>query len=75
MRLDPKATTDPNASAPSKRRWFKNFWLILGGVGLAVTLISCATNRAVFAPPQIAGATFVGSDTCSQCHEPITRDF
>ncbi|SRR6266498_480486 len=75
MTLDFDATPDRNAGAPRKRRWVKRLWLILGGVGLAVTLISCATNRAVFAPPQIPGATFVGSETCSQCHEAIVRDF
>ena len=43
---------------------------------LAIVAISCATvHRAVMAPPSVPGASFVGSATCSQCHENITRDF
>jgi len=39
-------------------------------------LISCAgVNRVIIAPPAIPGATFVGSDTCSQCHDNITKGF
>jgi len=38
--------------------------------------MSCSSvQHVVLAPPQIAGATFVGSDTCSQCHEDLTRNF
>jgi DmsE family decaheme c-type cytochrome len=29
----------------------------------------------VVAPPQIPGATFVGSTSCAECHEHITKDF
>jgi predicted CXXCH cytochrome family protein len=43
---------------------------------LAVVLLSCATvKRTVVVPPQIPGATFAGSESCSQCHENITRHF
>jgi DmsE family decaheme c-type cytochrome len=39
-------------------------------------LISCATTgRTMMAPPSIPGATFVGSEECSQCHEKTVRDF
>lgn len=39
-------------------------------------LVACvATNRTLVAPPQVPGATFVGSKECSQCHEEITRHF
>ena len=31
--------------------------------------------RAMFAPPQIAGATFVGSASCVKCHADVTRAF
>jgi predicted CXXCH cytochrome family protein len=42
----------------------------------AVVVISCATvNRTVVAPPQIPGATFVGSKSCAECHANIARDF
>jgi predicted CXXCH cytochrome family protein len=51
--------------------------LIVFGVSLwGALLVSCVmTNRAVVAPPQIAGAQFVGSKECAQCHENITRGF
>ena len=43
---------------------------------LAAGVISCATvKRTVVVPPQIPGATFIGSENCNQCHENITRDF
>ncbi|MEW6303983.1 MAG: cytochrome c3 family protein [Verrucomicrobiota bacterium] len=50
--------------------------LVLATGGL---VISCSTmDRVVMAPPAIPGAptaTFAGSESCAQCHEPITRDF
>jgi predicted CXXCH cytochrome family protein len=52
--------------------------LLVAGAALGVLafLISCATvNRTVFAPPNVPGATFVGSQTCAECHEEINRDF
>src|SRR5215831_10631687 len=43
---------------------------------LAATLISCGTvTRTILAPPQIPGATFVGSASCEQCHEDIVKNF
>lgn len=44
---------------------------------LAVALlISCAAiNRVVTIPPEIPGATFIGSQSCAECHENITREF
>jgi predicted CXXCH cytochrome family protein len=42
----------------------------------ALVLISCmSTNRALVAPPHIEGATFVGSESCADCHETITKPF
>ena len=42
----------------------------------ATVLVSCVSiNRVVVAPPNIPGATFVGSETCTQCHENITKGF
>ncbi|WP_158277585.1 cytochrome c3 family protein [Opitutus sp. ER46] len=32
-------------------------------------------DRTVVAPPQIAGATFVGTKECSQCHEDVAGHF
>lgn len=37
---------------------------------------SCAVStRTIVAPPQIAGAEFVGSEACADCHENITDRF
>ena len=51
--------------------------LIIGGVAAwGLLLISCvAVNRTMLAPPQIAGATFVGNKECAQCHEEQTAHF
>lgn len=47
--------------------------------GLAVwggLLVSCVVvDRAILVPPQIAGATIVGSESCAKCHSGITRGF
>ena len=48
----------------------------VGCAAVAITMISCSTlSRSIMAPPSIPGSTFVGNDTCKQCHEPIVRDF
>ncbi|HYV25927.1 MAG TPA: cytochrome c3 family protein [Candidatus Eisenbacteria bacterium] len=61
---------------PKRKICRKKLVVILSGVALAVVVISCATvTRTVVAPPQIPGATFVGSETCAQCHENITKGF
>jgi predicted CXXCH cytochrome family protein len=53
----------------------KAFWL-LSGLLAAAALISCATvTRTVLAPPQIPGATFIGSEACAECHENINKHF
>src|SRR5438093_12926167 len=68
----------PAEQGDSTKRIVIHRRLLAVSVVLAVVLIaiSCATvHRTVMAPPGIPGATFVGSDTCSQCHENITRDF
>ena len=58
------------------RSWPKNTF-IFGGVAIwAVLLISCTmVDRTVVAPPQVAGATFVGSKECAQCHEETVKGF
>ena len=50
-------------------------FLLLGALaGLGV--VSCASlNQVVLPAPQIPGATYVGSEACSQCHEDISRGF
>lgn len=48
--------------------------IILGGA--AIGLISCVTtSRTMLAPPEIAGAEFVGTKTCAECHAELVRDF
>src|ERR1700728_4105765 len=48
----------------------------LVAASLAVGAISCGTfDGTVLAPPQIPGATFVGSASCEQCHQEIFRKF
>jgi predicted CXXCH cytochrome family protein len=51
--------------------------VILGSVIIATgALLSCSTlNRTVVAPPEIAGAQFVGSATCGECHAEIYKGF
>ena len=51
--------------------------LIFGGAACwGLLLVSCVmVNRTVVAPPTIAGAKFVGSKDCAQCHENITSGF
>jgi predicted CXXCH cytochrome family protein len=51
--------------------------MIFGGAALwGLLLISCvAVNRTVLAPPNVPGATFVGTKECSQCHEDHTSHF
>lgn len=52
-------------------------WFFLGGAGIAaVILVSCATiQRTVVAPPEIEGATYVGNQTCHDCHTNYVRAF
>jgi predicted CXXCH cytochrome family protein len=55
---------------PHRRRLF------YGGIVLTVVAIGCATTgRLIVAPPQIPGATYVGSETCAACHEKISAGF
>lgn len=46
------------------------------GLAAALVVVSCATTRrTLVAPPGIAGATFVGSKSCEECHANISRGF
>jgi len=70
---DSPAQNDDSRKRNVKRR---RLLVVCGVVAATVVAISCATvNRTVLAPPSIPGAQFVGSETCAQCHEPITRTF
>lgn len=57
-------------------RWTKST-LIFGGAAIwGLLLVSCVTtSRTMVAPPQIAGAKYVGSAKCAQCHEGTTSMF
>jgi predicted CXXCH cytochrome family protein len=61
-------------------RWRKyrgRILAVLAGAGLAAIAISCGTleNTVIAPPPQIAGAKFVGSASCAQCHPEVTKHF
>ncbi len=51
--------------------------LLVAGLSLwGLLVVSCVTTeRAVVAPPQIAGAKYVGSKECAQCHDDIASHF
>ena len=57
-------------------RWTKTALVIGGAAAWGLLLISCEmADRTVVAPPQIAGATYVGSKACTDCHEEKTSHF
>ena len=42
----------------------------------ALVLISCvSTSRVLVTPPHVEGAKFVGSESCADCHETVTKPF
>ncbi len=51
--------------------------LLFGGIAAwGIFLISCVSaNRTVLAPPQIAGAHYVGTKSCVECHADVTEHF
>ncbi len=52
--------------------WVVAFGLMFGTWGL----MSCGTvERTLVSPPQIAGASYVGSASCADCHEEKNRSF
>jgi predicted CXXCH cytochrome family protein len=59
-----------------KPRWSKTAVLFGGVVCWGLLLVSCiSVERTVVAPPHIAGAKFVGSQTCAQCHADTVKSF
>jgi len=53
-------------------------WALLAGSAVATVLLfsSCSSfDGTVAAPPVIEGATFVGTQTCADCHTNLTRSF
>jgi predicted CXXCH cytochrome family protein len=74
--------TDPNSSqpAPAEASWLRRQLKIVLPVGVILTAIlitsACSTvSRTVLMPPKVVDSEFVGSASCAQCHEEITRDF
>ena len=69
----------PNATAirrllPNLRQNF--LWIVGGGASAALILISCATGgRTLSTPVSVAGATFVGSEACRECHGEVLQDY
>ena len=60
----------------SRSRWSKNTVIFGGAAVWGLLLVSCVmVNRTMIAPPQIAGANFVGSKACAECHEKVTSGF
>lgn len=59
------------------RRHLGKIALVALAAWVATIAVSCATSsqRHVVMPPAVTGATYVGSDACSQCHDQITKDF
>jgi predicted CXXCH cytochrome family protein len=57
-------------------RWTRNT-LIFGGATLwGLLLISCVVaNRTMLVPPFVAGAEFVGTKKCAECHADKTDNF
>ncbi len=47
-----------------------------GGLGLSILITSCmSVNGPVMNPPTVPGATYVGAEECSLCHENVTGNF
>lgn len=62
-------------------RWFKEIrpsFLIVAALGLVtgLMLVSCGSvSNDLVQPIGIAGADFVGSEACADCHDKLARDF
>jgi predicted CXXCH cytochrome family protein len=61
----------------SKPVWWLSASIALSILGLAsLVWSSCSTlTRTVVAPPEIEGASFVGNQSCADCHTNISRIF
>lgn len=69
--------TQPGNARAAWRRWPVKAMLVAATVVLVALLpTSCSTvTKTVMVPPDIPGASFVGNESCAQCHETIVRDF
>lgn len=60
----------------SRKSRLKNSLLFGGAAVWGLLLISCVVaDRTMVAPPQIAGAKYVGSKQCEECHGDVTKTF
>ena len=58
------------------RHWTKSTLIFGGAAAWGLLLVSCVVaDRTIVAPPQVAGATFVGSKKCAECHEEHVANF
>jgi predicted CXXCH cytochrome family protein len=66
-----------DSPCPKKnRRAFLRAALGVAGALWVVLAVACvATDRTLVVPPSVAGAVFVGSGECTQCHANITNSF
>jgi predicted CXXCH cytochrome family protein len=61
--------------ARPKGCWFLILFLLLAALA-SIGVVSCGSlNRTEVIPPQIPGATYVGSEACEQCHQEIYHGF
>jgi predicted CXXCH cytochrome family protein len=66
----------PMGDSKLKRARFLAISALCVSAAIGILLLnSCATDRAVVAPMQIEGATYVGDKACMDCHPNISRVF
>lgn len=72
----------PAPSPASRSPWLRRhisqiiaLAISLAAAGIAVSCVTSGSNRGVVMPPAIRGAEYVGSDSCSQCHDAATKHF
>ncbi len=60
----------------NRKKSVRNLLLFGGLVGWGIVLVSCiSVDRTVLAPARVAGAHYVGSKACTQCHADKTAHF
>lgn len=65
----------PMRSRATRRRGIAAIVIIIGATMSTFAVHSCTSaKRTILAPPQIAGADFVGSSECADCHAQQVRD-
>ncbi|HAM72262.1 MAG TPA: hypothetical protein DCM86_11520 [Verrucomicrobiales bacterium] len=72
---DEKIRIPGNGETPGRGRMLGRVALAVAVLGIAVAAISCATSRTIVVAPSIPGATFIGSESCAECHAKINQGF